>query len=536
MKKIDHIINTVLQTITEQEAKSDARVTANAKSDADTSPFTPAEEKFLGKFDAYGTTHLGVIYSPTDIGIRELIARSGNDLNITPGILLNLIRNQVIKIVPYTGFGRNTDYTIELQLSLDDVKGLGKEDKEKIEAGGGEGGGATAAAEESPMPEMPSEPAPEVAGYIPTGKLIKEISNVTSKINLNEHADLLIEAIRSLNEIDESPEKKYLQSKYLTMDKSLQTAFNFWKLIDTSLSEFDWDENRFFNAFKVYITNQSNAVRQVLITDAIRTIMYMTVQASQQKSAPATRFMKDWFSKEWSNLVDLDSEFKSIQQILQDPDVAEYIFSENQPETFVSGKDAEGNDISKTMTWKLQSDLNSKGIGMLVPSDSDASKGISTVKQYKFFPTYTSADSMAWVLKLLAPYQSDAVTKGGAITKTKPVTFADTLSKEEKIKRGKAAKDQIKKNIDTFIVNMPDGQSKENVRKIVDSYNAWIDPKGYGYVYAATTQGNQITRLYPDSKWAVVDKKTGKVIKSGKTWYWEWSSTDKKWNLVISSK
>jgi hypothetical protein len=258
----------------------------------------------------------------------------------------------------------------------------------------------------------------------------------------------------------------------------------------------------------------------------------MTVQASQQKSAPATRFMKDWFSKEWSNLVDLDSEFKSIQQILQDPDVAKYIFSENQPETIEVDKFGSTGDekTNQTLTSKLQSDLNNKGIGMLVSAD------VLRSKPYKFFPTYTSADSTAWVLKLLAPYQSDAVTKGGAVTKTKPVTFADTLSKEEKIKRGKAAKDQIKKNIDKFIVNMPDGQSKENVRKIVDSYNAWVDPKGYGYVYAATTQGNQITRLYPDSKWAVVDKKTGKVIKSGKTWYWEWSSTDKKWNLVISSK
>jgi hypothetical protein len=174
---------------------------------------------------------------------------------------------------------------------------------------------------------------------------------------------------------------------------------------------------------------------------------------------------------------------------------------------------------------------------MLVPADSDASKGIKTVKQYKFFPTYTSADSMAWVLKLLAPYQSDAVTKSGAITKTKPVTFADTLSKEEKIKRGKAAKEQIKKNIDKFIVNMPDGQSKENVRKIVDSYNAWVDPAGYGYIFAQPTASTtKVTRLYPDGKWSMVDRKTGKKLESGKMWYWEWSSTDKKWNLVFSSK
>lgn len=107
--------------------------TNNAPADSENSPFTPAEKKFLGKFDAYGSKQLGVIYSISDIGIREFIARSGKDLNLNSNILLSLLKNGIIKIVPYTGWGRNDDYTIELQLSLDDIAGLGDEDRAKIE-------------------------------------------------------------------------------------------------------------------------------------------------------------------------------------------------------------------------------------------------------------------------------------------------------------------------------------------------------------------------------------------------------------------
>jgi hypothetical protein len=515
MKKIDHIINTVLQTITEQEAKSDARVTANAKSDADTSPFTPAEEKFLGKFDAYGTTHLGVIYSPTDIGIREFIARSGNDLNITPGILLNLIRNQVIKIVPYTGFGRNTDYTIELHLSLDDVKGLGKEDKEKIEAGGGDGSSAAASAAESPMPEMPSEPAPEVAGYIPSGKLIKE-GVLDKKINihlqsrLDEHINLLYEA----DTLKDSPEREYLKKQGIPAAYII-SASKFWERMTAALSGTNWDEEEFYKIFDDIIFDKNNPRLQAIIIDTVQIVVQKASAVTSSDAVPAIKFLTDWYSKFWDSFFDISKQFNSIDKILKNSSIGKFIFNDDREE-FI----------------KFSNKLNTKGIGRLIMSSTTT----DLVQNNNFFPMYSDSELNAMALKLVAPYRSGVVIKGGVVTKTKPVTFADTLSKEEKIKRGKAAKDQIKKNIDKFIVNMPDGKSKENVRKIVDLYNAWVDPKGYGYVYAATTQGNQITRLYPDSKWAVVDKKTGKVIKSGETWYWEWSSTDKKWNLVISSK
>jgi hypothetical protein len=178
MNKIQYIFEyTLRDMINEQEAadaKGAPKETDNAPKSSTDSPFTPAEEKFLGKFDAYGTTHIGIIYSTSDIGVREFMARSGNDLNLTPGILLNLLRNKIVKIVPYTGFGRNNDYTIELQLSLDDVAGLGAEDKEKAEKGGA-GGGAAAAAPEA-------APAPEVAWVVKYGDILRESVNITKKL------------------------------------------------------------------------------------------------------------------------------------------------------------------------------------------------------------------------------------------------------------------------------------------------------------------------------------------------------------------
>jgi len=144
-------------TAAEPESKNE---TDNAPSSAENSPFSPAEERFLGKFDVYGSTHLGILYSISDIGVREFISRSGKELNVTPGILLGLIRNGIIKIVPYTGFGRNTDYTLELQLSLDDVKGMGsEEDKAKAESGGSAPG-----APPSEGPDLGAEAPPPPPG------------------------------------------------------------------------------------------------------------------------------------------------------------------------------------------------------------------------------------------------------------------------------------------------------------------------------------------------------------------------------------
>ena len=181
----EHIaLKTLRKMILEQgepaAAATAAVETDNADSDATDSPFTPAEKRFLGKFDAYGTNHLGIIYSVSDIGIREFMARSGKEFNVTPEILIKLLRDKIIKIVPYTGYGRNDDYTIELQLSLDDVKGLGDEDKAKAEKGSSasgapaEGGGGG----EASMPP----PAPELSWVVKYGDIIKESATIAKTL------------------------------------------------------------------------------------------------------------------------------------------------------------------------------------------------------------------------------------------------------------------------------------------------------------------------------------------------------------------
>jgi hypothetical protein len=177
-RMFQYLIETTLKAMI---SEAPGQETDNAPVAASESPFTPAEEKFLGKFDAYGTTHLGIIYSISDIGIREFITRSGADLNLTPGILLNLLKNKVIKLVPYTGWGRNDDYTIELQLSLDDVKGLGDEDKKKIEAGS-ETSGAPADDLGTEPPPAPETPAPEVAWVVKYGDILRESVKITKQM------------------------------------------------------------------------------------------------------------------------------------------------------------------------------------------------------------------------------------------------------------------------------------------------------------------------------------------------------------------
>ena len=187
MKHLDYIIHKALKSIVLEQAPAPvSRETENAASDATDSPFTPAEEKFLGKFDAYGTTHLGIIYSISDIGIREFMTRSGNDLNITPGILASLLKQKIIKIVPYTGFGRNTDYTCELQLSLDDVKGLGAEDKDAAEKSGSstpDAGGMDAMPPPADVPD--AAPAPEVSWVVKYGDILKESATIAKQL-INE--------------------------------------------------------------------------------------------------------------------------------------------------------------------------------------------------------------------------------------------------------------------------------------------------------------------------------------------------------------
>lgn len=253
MKKnaLEHIIRTTLKQLVKEQAdaQSSAIETDNAPSSAVDSPFTPAEERFLGKFDAFGSTHLGIIYSPSITGIREFVARSGKDLNVTPGILLSLLRKKVIKLVPYTGFGRNDDYTIELQLSLDDVKGLGAADKAAAEKGSSASGAPMGGGDMgAPTPEAP---APENAGYTPKGNVLKETVLTENKIT----------------------------------EIQIERALNFWTTLSIELSGgmfSNWDEEKILKLIQ-RIKNANDAiiidVAGRLIFDSIKVSKY-TEQAT----------------------------------------------------------------------------------------------------------------------------------------------------------------------------------------------------------------------------------------------------------------
>ena len=90
----------------------------------ETTLFSPEEEKFLATFTKLGATSLGILYANNMIGIREFLNRSGKDFNLTPPVLNSLLKNKTISIVPYGGYSRNEDYTIQLNIPLEDLEGI----------------------------------------------------------------------------------------------------------------------------------------------------------------------------------------------------------------------------------------------------------------------------------------------------------------------------------------------------------------------------------------------------------------------------
>ena len=136
--------------------------------------FTEPQQKFLSSFAKAGSQHVGIIYSVSDIGIREFIARSGSQYSCTPAVLLSLVRGKHVKIVPYTGYGQNTDYTIELRLPLDAVEKYKDKFSDKSD-------GADAASTDmeggAPLP-----PGPELAHVVKYGDLLSESAKIAKKI------------------------------------------------------------------------------------------------------------------------------------------------------------------------------------------------------------------------------------------------------------------------------------------------------------------------------------------------------------------
>jgi hypothetical protein len=165
---LTNIIQTTLkQMLNEQEETQEEVVDA----------FTVPQQKFLSSFAKAGAQHLGVIYSISEVGIREFIQRSGNQFNCTPAVLLSLLRGKFIRIVPYTGYGRNTDYTIELRLPLKAVEKYKDKFSDKPE------GDATNTDMEGGAP-LP--PGPELAHVVKYGDILKESAKVAKKLILEK--------------------------------------------------------------------------------------------------------------------------------------------------------------------------------------------------------------------------------------------------------------------------------------------------------------------------------------------------------------
>jgi len=231
-KRLYRIVENALNQLIQEAPKQE---TDNAEKDASDSLFTPAEEKFLGKFDAYGTEHIGVIYSISDIGIQEFIGRSGKTLNCNPSILLSLLRSKAIKLVPYGGFGRNDNYTIELQLSLNDIKGLGAEDKKNIESGTSDGGGGMPPPDASAPPEPPAAPGPENAWVIRYGTLLQESVSIVKTV-LTETAkskSKKLDPIEKTRVLQKLP-KEYIRHMYRiiqSMDNKTKTKYDRERII-----------------------------------------------------------------------------------------------------------------------------------------------------------------------------------------------------------------------------------------------------------------------------------------------------------------
>ena len=267
MKQInEHIIYKRLnEMIMEQEEQESPE--ANEQDDSE-SVFSAAEKKFLGKFDTYASKHLGVIYSLTDIGIREFIARSGAQLECTPGLIFQLLRDKIIKIVPAGGYGQDTDYTIELQLSLDDVKGLGGEAASDAGATTDTGedpmAGGDAAAPDTTPPDLEGPPVEWVTNYkdiinesIKTAKqIIKESkSKKKSKRKLADEIKIYVSKSRTLQRL---PREFIHQLKRVIkmMSKKTYTRLDQERLIadilDTMQHNFDLSDKQIRRAYEFH--------------------------------------------------------------------------------------------------------------------------------------------------------------------------------------------------------------------------------------------------------------------------------------------
>jgi len=594
MKNLEYIIKHALTSLKEQ-AQPVAKETDNAKSDAVDSPFTPAEEKFLGKFDAYGTTHIGIIYSLSDIGIREFITRSGADLNISPDILISLLRKKTIKLVPYTGWGKNNDYTIELQLSLDDVKGLGAQDKAKAETGSTASGAASA-------PTEPPPPGPEVSWVIPYGELIKESTTIAKQliaekskkkspdatiyvdksrilkrlpkgyitqleriidmmgkrahtahekqrlvadildnlaVNLNltdkqirksfefyKNQNKLKSVIDDLNEniiVEQSIKKPIISPEYrkkwfANQGKLILKVISFWDKIGNSMSgDYTEEEEVFFKTCMDTISNYNTAI----MIDAIGTIVYLANTNSNNK---AEYMFMDWIQdnfplgESWDQLPIPDASLGNAYSlktlfggparrlVINDNSVAdlahEFVKSLNEKgigRLDIYGTEIDDEDQLQKQSREKQIAAKKKSRNWWNPLDwilSHPDFNMQDSPNYNmktFYPAYSKTEVDSVIGALLAPFRA----------KGRKATFVDTLSKEQKIARGKYALAQIAKRVNSFNPKAKIKWTSSDRGKI------WVDSKGVGIYIVPASPGKFAggkSILYADGTLKLYDK------------------------------
>ena len=578
MNTLEYIIERALAKII---TEAPAQETDNAPSAGEDSPFTPAEEKFLGKFDARGTTHIGIIYSPSDIGIREFISRSGAELNLTPGILLNLLRKKIIKIVPYTGYGRNTDYTLELQLSLDDVSGLGDEEKKGIESGkpAGASPADAGATEELPAPG----PGPEVSWVIPYGTLIKE-STIVAKQILSEKASKKKQD-KSKVHVNKSRVLKRLPKSYITeleriidmMSKRTNTAHEKQRIIadilDNLAINFNLNDKQIKKSYEFY-KNQKRLQESLEPENEVKfiyeSIITETSGVSAQRKYLEDLGLTDYINNAltfWDKLpgvfsgygVDWDEDefFNTFRNYLWGASVPD-----KRKQAIIN--DAIGIILAKVKTKLITNDvsyvnflndwlenwnviefpidgkfitisdiLNNRNIHLNILDETDLAhtlinglninrigklSGASKLTTKTWFPTYSNTDIYKMIGELLQPYRAKTKKDAAGRDVVKP-TPADKLSVDQKTYM---SKEVIKKINNLQIYNAPkDNPPKINISKIAGYGGAWVDTnaKPFVFIYGDNDKNKSVqTRLYSDRTFKNVDTKTGKVLKSGKYW------------------
>jgi hypothetical protein len=259
--------------------------------------------------------------------------------------------------------------------------------------------------------------------------------------------------------------------------------------------------------------NVSDKRKQAIVIDAMGIIL-KTANTKRVPDASYTKLLTDWI-EDWYNM-DFPIQAgelvaSSISNILNDYYIHDNILDETK------------------LTSALVNGLNSNRIGKLsLLASKDGGKWMETL----WFPTYTNTDTYKMVGTLLAPYRAkiEKDAAGHDVLKTSP---ADKLSDDQK--RFMARSVIAKINDPSRITNFPADKSvKFNITKSPRYRGAWVDKNAKPFVLLdadPAVNPSKQHRLYSDGKFTLIDKKSGKVEKTGKYWF-TYNNDDKQVKFV----